>query len=62
MKKLDEEGEALVEAKCCDVCKHFFYTGLPGAYACDHKGFVDVLDTCDDWEMSDEIGVENEDA
>ena len=28
MKTLDEEGKALVEAKCCVVCKHCFYTGL----------------------------------
>lgn len=54
MKMLDEEGKALVESKACAVCKHCFYTGLPGAYACDYKGFVDVFDTRDDWEQEDE--------
>ena len=62
MKTLDEEGKALVEAKCCDVCKHCFYTGLPGAYACEFRGFTDIFDTCDKWEMSDEIGADDENA
>ena len=52
--KIDDEYKGLVESKACAVCKHCFYTGLPGAYACDYKGFVDLFDTCDDWEQEDE--------
>ena len=56
MKTLDEEGKAYIEAKLCDVCKHCFYTGLPGAYACEYKGFIDLFDTCEEWELSEEFG------
>lgn len=61
MKTLDEEGKALVEAKFCVACKHCFYTGLPGAYACGFKGFTDIFDTCDNWELNEDFGAENED-
>ena len=62
MKTIDEEGKALIESKCCAVCKHCFYTGLPGAYACEFKGFTDIFDTCDKWELSEDFGAENEDS
>ena len=45
---------------CCVICKHCFYTGLPGAYACELKpspAFVDVFDYCSDFV---EAEVENE--
>lgn len=38
---------------CCDICKHCFYTNLPGAYACEHKGFTDLFDVCDKYEEAE---------
>lgn len=52
---MDEEGIALIENRCCAVCKHCFYSGLPGAYACEYKGFVDVFETCDKWELDEQF-------
>lgn len=54
MNTLNEEGKAYIEAKLCDVCKHCFYTGLPGAVACEITGkFTDYSDTCEKWELAD---------
>ena len=54
MNTIDDEGKALVESKCCAVCKHCFYSGLPGAYACKYTVFTDLFDTCEHFELSDE--------
>ena len=54
-KKINEEGQAYIDSKCCVVCKHCFYSGLPGAVACEYKGFTDHFDTCDKWELSEEF-------
>ena len=43
---------------CCDICKHCFYTGLPGAYACEMKpspAFVDLFDYCSDFEKAEDV-------
>lgn len=62
MKTLDEEGKAYIEAKLCDVCKHCFYTGLPGAVACEITGkFTDYFDTCEKWELDDKQWEMNDD-
>ena len=43
------------ELPCCDICKHCFYTGLPGAYACELKSaFVDLYDYCSDFVKAEE--------
>jgi hypothetical protein len=62
MKTLDEEGKYFLSNRCCIICKHCFYTGLPGAYGCIYRIFTDIYDTCDKWEMSDEIGADDENA
>ena len=51
------EEERAIEDKCCWICKHCFYTGLPGAYGCDvgESPFVDLYDTCDKWELDGEF-------
>ena len=60
---------------CCE-CEHCFYTGLPGAYACELKkfpAFVDPMGTCENYEqmnheeneqiyMKEDDEVTNEDA
>ena len=51
---MEDEEIALIEGRCCAVCKHCFYTGLPGAYACKYKVFTDIFDTCEKWEQIDE--------
>ena len=38
---------------CCDICEHCFYTGLPGAYACEQRGFTDLFDVCESFEVSE---------
>ena len=48
---MDDEEIALIEGRCCAVCKHCFYTGLPGAFGCEYVVFVDPFDTCDKWEL-----------
>ena len=57
---MSDEDKALIEGRCCAVCKHCFYTGLPGAFGCEFTVFVDPFDTCDKWE-SDEKFVEDAD-
>ena len=40
---------------CC-ACKHCFYTGLPGAYACELKefpAFTDPMGSCEKYEEID---------
>ena len=54
MKTLDEEEQALVTNRCCIICKHCFYTGLPGAYGCTYRFFTDIYDTCDKWELKED--------
>lgn len=52
---MKDEVKALIEAKCCIVCKFCYYTGLPGAYACLFTSFTDVFDTCEDWELNERM-------
>ena len=55
MTAISEECKVYIEAKLCDVCKHCFYTGLPGAVACEITGeFTDYSDTCEKWEICEE--------
>lgn len=47
------ELEGLIKGKCCAVCKHCYYTGLPGAVACEiTEKFTDHFDSCEKFELS----------